>query len=385
MCGSRYTWFITLFIALTCCIWLESSAAPVVENPRKPKAPNAGRVIVPEEVMTISGEGSSGHYFKHAWSPRVAPDGSLFVRTSSESDARQQLLMFDEAGRLVRNLEGPEPIGYSGYFLAGKNVVVFAESGYRAKLMWFNSAGIYQREITLPYEDCAGCWTPLAYFDAVFYFLYNRDSFPYDENTKPGIVDKPRRILSFAESSGMYTPLASLPTKYYFFGGQCNGGVCRGESTPISTFMSAPYQEKYFVLSHTREYLLKIYDPAANAVIREFRRDYNRIKNRQGKVESTIWGKLRTAPNQKYTPDIINIFTRGDEIWAVTSTRDEAKGVLIDIFDGNGIYKDSFYIKLPEQLLNALNSNSDSTIDGNTLYIITRDPNCVIRKFLIEK
>jgi hypothetical protein len=36
-------------------------------------------------------------------------------------------------------------------------------------------------------------------------------------------------------------------------------------------------------------------------------------------------------------------------------------------------------------LLNALSSNSDSTIDRNTLYIITRDPDCVIRKFLIVK
>jgi hypothetical protein len=367
-------------------MWLESSAAQLIENPRKPKASNAGRVIVPREVMTISGEGPSGHDFKHAWSPRVAPDGSLFVRTSSGSDARQQILMFN--GRFVRNLEGPEPIGYSGFFLAGKSIVVLAEgggSGYLAKLLWFDSGGIYEREITLPYEDCAGCWTPLAFFDGVFYFLYNRPSHPYDENTKPGIVDTPRRILSFAESSGMYTPLASFPIKDYFFGCQCNGGICTGELTPISAFMSAPYQEKYFALSHTREYLLKVYDPATNAVVREFRRDYMRIKNKQEKVETTIGGKRRTAPHQKYTHDIINIFTHGDEIWAVTSTRDKAKGALIDIFDGNGIYKDSFYIKLPEQLLNALSSNSDSTIDRNTLYIITRDPDCVIRKFLIEK
>lgn len=380
---------IALSLALTFCWWLESSDIQVVENSRKPKAPGAGRVIVPKEVMTIAGNGPNGHYFKYAWRPRVAPDGSLLVRTISQS-GDVQILMFDKAGQFVRTLEGPELKGNSGFFLAGKHVVVLAEgngSFYLTKLLWFNSTGIYEREITLPYEDCTGCWVPLAFFDNTFYFLYHRDRSHYDQGDKPGIVDSPRDIISFKEGSGAYTPLASFPTKNYFLGCKCDE-VCNCEFSSISDFMAVPYQGKYLVLSHNREYLLKIYDPVTNTVIREFKRDYKRIKNEPAKVETIVVGKRRTAPHQKYTQDVVNIFARGDEIWAVTSTRDEAKGVLIDIFNGSGIYKDSLYLKLPDLELKALADPTNSTLDGNALYTnstpISNDDTCIIRKYLIE-
>lgn len=378
-------------------MWLKSFAAQVVENPRKPKAPNAGRVIVPKEAMAIPVEVPNSHLFSYALNPCVAPDGSLLVRTIPNSDDRThdrtQLLMFDKTGMFVRSLDvnGAKRMNYSGFFLAGKNIAVMAEGGgnsYVAKLLWFDAAGIYEREITLPYENCSGCWTPLAFFDGIFYFIYQRGG-PDDQDGKPGIVDHPWSILSFTESSDEYTSLASFPTKDYYFGGECDDGRCHSQSTSISNFRAAPYQNKYLVLSNTREYLLKIYDPVTNAVIREFRRDYKRAKNKQRKVETIIDGKSRAAPHQKYTSDIVNIFAHGDEIWAVTSTRDKARGVLIDIFDSGGIFKDFFYLKLPEQSLNALQYPEHSTLDGNALYTISIPNNkgdaCVIRKYFVEK
>ncbi len=38
--------------------------AQVIENPAKPLAKNAGRVVAPEEVLAISDEGTSEFYFK---------------------------------------------------------------------------------------------------------------------------------------------------------------------------------------------------------------------------------------------------------------------------------------------------------------------------------
>lgn len=331
---------ITLLYALTCCMWLESSTTQVVESPRKPKAPNAGRVIVPKEVMAISGEGPSDHHFKYAWSPRVAPNGSLLVRTISKSDGRTQILMFDKAGRFVRNLEGKgsEPMSYSGFFIAGKNVVVLAEgrgSVYLPKLLWFDSAGIYEREIPCDVHDLL----PLAYIDGTFYFGTGKfhNALSDLDNEKPKIIDEPHDILTFTDGSGAMKSLACFPTREF---AACEdlGGRIRCTGAPLSSFIALPYQAKYLILSHTSEYLLKIYAPATNAVIGEFRRVYKRVKNAQGKRKITIGGKTYTVPDQKYYGDIRNIFTRGDEIWAVTSTYDKTKGNLIDLFDGDGIY-----------------------------------------------
>jgi hypothetical protein len=166
-------------LALALLSWHLSSAAQVIENPAKPRAKNAGRAVVPKEILAISDEGRSDFYFKWPGNLRVAPDGSLFVRDEN------QFLQFDKDGRFRRNL----------------------------------------------------------------------------------------------------------------------------------------------------------------------------------------------------------IFAHGGEIWAVTSTRDKATGVLIDVFDGDGTYQDSFYLKLPEAALDSLVSPSLSTLDGDFLYVVTKnvDEMSVIKKYLIEK
>jgi hypothetical protein len=149
---------------------------------------------------------------------------------------------------------------------------------------------------------------------------------------------------------------------------------------------------KFLALFHTSEYLLKIYDPAANAVQREFRRAYERVKkppekDEQKKDRVGINGKTFTAPEQKYANDIVNLFARGSEIWAVTSTRDKVKGTLIDVFDGAGVYQDCFYLQLPEAALDSLVSPSRATLEGDFLYVIVKnaDETSSIRKYAIEK
>jgi hypothetical protein len=153
--------------------------------------------------------------------------------------------------------------------------------------------------------------------------------------------------------------------------------------------IALPYQEKYLILSHTSKYLLKIYDPASNTVLREFWRAYERVKKAPEKDDRIISGESPTIPDLNYVSDIVNIFTSGDDIWVVTSTCDETKGVLMDVFTSGGVYKDSFYLKLPEPALKALLDTRHSTLDGNALYTISipsnQDGTCFIRKYLIEK
>jgi hypothetical protein len=353
----------------------------VIENPAKPRAQNAGRVVVPKEVLSVSDEGRSDFYFKWPGGLRVAPDGSFFVRDEN------QFLQFDKTGRFERNLfkkgQGPgEMVSFAGCFLTAKNVVALAYDPN--KLLWFDYAGKYERETSLRREGGMFLW-PLACLEGTFYFHSSAIPNPGGE---PGVFDVPQAIVTLAEGSTDLKPVASFPTKAFIV--TSGGGSARGMIS-ISYLLAVQFQGKYLALLHTSEYLLKIYDPAAKAVLKEFRRPYERVrkppeKDEQKKERVGINGKIYTAPDQKYSNDIINLFSRGGEVWAVTSTRNKTKGALIDVFDGNGIYQDCFYLQLPEAALNSLVSPALSTLDGNFLFVIVKNPDetSVIKKYLIK-
>jgi len=359
-----------------------AAAGQVIENPAQPRAKNAGRVVVPREVLAISDEGRGDFYFKWPGNLRVAPNGLIFVRDEN------QFLQFDKDGRFLRNLfkkgQGPGEMGsFVGCFFTDKNVIASANDPN--KLLWFNYAGTYERESPIRREGGMFLW-PIACLNGVFYF--ESSEIP-DLKGEPGVIDVPQAIVALTDGSGEPKPLASFQTKAFVV--TSGGGSARGMIS-ISFLGAVPYQKKFLVLFHTSEYLLKIYDPLANTVQREFRRAYERVKkppekDEQKKDRVGINGKTFTAPEQKYANDIVNLFSRGSEIWAVTSTRDKVKGTLIDVFDGDGAYQDCFYLQLPEAALNSLDSPSRATLDGDFLYVIVKnaDETATIRKYAIEK
>jgi hypothetical protein len=364
-----------IFVGLLC-------AGDVIENPAEPRAKNAGRVVVPKEVLSVSDEGRSDYYFKWPGSLRVAPDGSFFLRDEN------QFLQFDKDGRFQRNLfkkgQGPgEMVYFISCLLTPQHVVALASNP--SKLLWFDYAGRYQRETPIRREGQGFLW-PLALLNGTFYFHSQEIPNPGGE---PGIFDVPQAIVGLPEGSTELTSIASFPTKAFIV--TSGGGGARG-MIAISQLFAVPFQDRYLALTHTSEYLLKIYDPVSKAVLREFRRAYERVKKPPEKDEKKkpsvgINGKFYTAPDQKYANDVINLFSRGGEIWAATSTRDKAKRVLIDVFDGGGIYQDCFYLQLPEAALDSLVSPSLSTLDGDFLYIVEKNPDetSVIKKYLVEK
>ena len=81
--------------------WLSVCAlgfGQIVENPAKPIAKNAGRIVTLKEELRIEDTGA-GYFFKNPSSIRVSPRGDIFFR-----DGQEQALLFDPKGRFVRNL-----------------------------------------------------------------------------------------------------------------------------------------------------------------------------------------------------------------------------------------------------------------------------------------
>ncbi|NTV81124.1 MAG: hypothetical protein HGA24_06850 [Candidatus Aminicenantes bacterium] len=368
-------------LAVLAAATLPSFSQAIVENPAKPQAANAGRVITPSEVLAISDEGRSDFYFK--WPNRLAtgPDGSLFIR---EVD---QVLWFDKDGKLLGNLfkkgQGPGEMSYPGTPLStDTHVVVF--SAYPNKLVYFNRTGRYEKEIAIRSAGGRTSLSLIGYRASRFYF--ESGEFPRTTGD-PDFVDNPRTIVAANEADGTVTSLATFVTRAWVVTSPTGGG---GMFT-ITSLVAVPFGGRYLVLTHTEDYLIKLYDPAANKVVREFRRAYARIKG-EPLTEAEKKGGIRindkhySRPERKFENDIKNILIRDGEIWAVTSTTDKAKGILIDVFDGEGVYRDCFWLKLPESALKSLLSPGQSALDGEFLWVVERseDETFTIKKFKIE-
>ena len=142
----------------------------------------------------------------------------------------------------------------------------------------------------------------------------------------------------------------------------------------VTSLIAIPFQDKFLALTHTEDYLIKLFDPVANKVVREFRRPYSRVKGEplteaEKKGGIIINDKHYTRPERKFENDVKNILTRNGEIWAVTSTKDKSKGILIDVFDGEGVYRDCFWLRLSETAIRSLQSPGQCALDGETLWM----------------
>ncbi len=352
----------------------------VIENPAKPKAKNAGRVIVPEQVLTISDEGTSDYYFKWPHGIKTAPDGSLFLLDES------QVLRFDKNGKFGRNFfkkgQGPGEVNnVSACLPIEKNVIV--HSPYPNKLVFFDLAGQYAREIPIRSET-RSMMTALLFRGGAFYF--ETREFPRVKGD-PDYVDSPHAILAVDAATGVIKTLTSFVTRAFVVTSHGGDG---GGMFDITRLISVPFKQGLLALTHTEEYLIKIYDPEADKIIREFRRAYERVKpepltQEQKKGGVIIDGKHYGPPELKFQNDVRNLLARGDEIWAVTSTKDKTKGVLVDVFDGTGVFRDCFWLKLPEAALKSVLSPGQCALDGDFLWVVERseDETFAIKKYRV--
>jgi hypothetical protein len=350
-----------------------------IENPARPKAANAGRVVAPEAVLAISDEGTGEFFFKWPRSLRTAPDGSLFVIDEN------QVLQFAKDGGFLRNLfkkgQGPGEMQYAQAALAaGKSVVVHAGD----KLVYFDAAGRFEKDMPVRPEGRTSL-SLLHYLAGAFYF--EAAEFPRTTGD-PDVIDNPRTIVAVKEPDGKIEPLAAFVTRAWVVTSPAGGGGMFS----LTSLVAASYRERFLVLTHTEDYLVKIFDPSANKVVREFRRAYDRVKGAplteaEKKGGMFIDGKHYTRPERKYENDVKNLLARGDEVWAVTSTKGEAKGVLVDVFDGEGTYRDAFYLKLPEAGLRSLASPGQCALDGDFVWVVERleDETFAIKKYRLGR
>jgi hypothetical protein len=94
---------------------------------------------------------------------------------------------------------------------------------------------------------------------------------------------------------------------------------------------------------HCRDYLIEVVDLASGKALRKIRRAYVKFPHAEKDWEPDYRRKYG-SPKIEFESDVAGLFPVGDRLWVETSTDDKAKGRLIDVFDKEGRFVDSFYL-----------------------------------------
>jgi hypothetical protein len=121
----------------------------IIENPAKPMARNAGRLIGLSKVWRITDEGDD-FYFRSPHNLQIAADGSIFIAE------REEFLRFTSEGKFLKNLckkgQGPGEIDdVFMYDIRGGDIYIQDVSSRRFWRADFN--GVFQEQVVIKGPD----------------------------------------------------------------------------------------------------------------------------------------------------------------------------------------------------------------------------------------
>lgn len=349
---------------LAVCIPAWTFAQQVIRNPEKPLSDKAGRVLQLKEVLRITDD-QGGFYFKRPSNIKIAPDGRIFVLDE------EQFLKFDKNGKFIKNLfkkgQGPgefERIG--NYIFSNNEIVVLQERPNKIVKMDMQGDLIKVFKPEKAVTKLIAC-----YGDR---YVMAHSSFPKLKKAggEPEILDIDWNVRLVSEGGGVEETDLNFPVKWY---------AKRIKNAIIANFIvdftAKPYKNRFLVVYHTQEYMLKLLDLEKQQIIRTFMRKYKSVRfkpDKTGRVE--IRPNIYTlVPPVEYHNDIQKLFLQKDKIWVMTSTTDKQKGILVDLFNMDGEFIDNFYLPLLYCIkLEGLNQHP-ITISGNSLFIVEYDEN----------
>ncbi|MFA9454329.1 MAG: 6-bladed beta-propeller [Candidatus Aminicenantaceae bacterium] len=308
----------------------------VIENPAKPRSADAGRILEIREEMRITDEGGD-FFFEYPHNVKVAPDGSIFLAD------RDLMLRFDKDGSFLHNFfkkgQGPGEMIYlrdyafhdSKLFVIGSNPDKFLIYDFGGELL--DEVVLHDAPIFMDFKFMAG---------GRLYFVKNE---PPEVADKPDVFDAPHVLISMDQAGQNLEEHLSLPYQFFVTGGAMSG---------LGRLTGAFFQDRYWIITHTEEYLVKLFDVGSQTLVRSFHRKYRRVKPPEDYRWPGIYGrdgKRMGPPPPEFVNDISAIYVVNDLIWVRTSTRDEDKGYLVDVFDLEGVYQDYFYLNTSGRII----------------------------------
>jgi hypothetical protein len=313
-----------------------------ISNPKIPSAENAGRIVSLEAVLRIDDE-HDGYFFQYPNNLKIGPDGSLFLKD------KNQFLKFDKDGEFIGNFfkhgQGPGEVQFiQNYILQDGNIVIFDRS--LSKIMYLTQEGELEKEVKL---RIPGLDSFIMKDGDIYYFF---KSTPTETKGVPEIVELDENLVVLSADGESLQQVMAFPRPYMIMKAGNNSFI-----DPRAKLLICFRDKDSFFLSHTPEHSIKLFSLKEKRLLFQFNREYERVKptketrkyapgGNYGKI--SIGGAWFEPPVAKYFLDIQAMFLVRDNLWVITSTVDEKKGILVDVFDRDGHYVDNFYLKYPE-------------------------------------
>ena len=335
------------------------AAQQVIENPKKPTGINAGRVVSLKEVARIADE-KGKFFFVQPFAVFTGHDGSVYVQEF------KQLLKFDAQGRFVKNLlkkgEGPGELNgnLTDVIVGDAEVLLYSSNVYKVVRLDFDGKLLGETKFVVGFSSLLG-------YQGGRYVVMRSER--KDVPRLNGIIEQDYRLTLIADNGNTVNTPFILPltnTQYFRTGG------VRSMSS-ISRFMPLSVGNRLVFLFHSPEYLIRVIDLEKGEVTLSFRRKYERVK-----YEYTLPKNMPDYPFPKYHNDLCRLLWYKGKLWAVTSTFDKNKGILVDVFSREGQYLDNFYLPIFKIRRNNPQYFAPMAIWENFLYLLEADEDDII-------
>lgn len=332
-------------------------------EPESPVREDKGRILNLKEEMRIE-DGQEDYYFKSPRGIEIGPDGSIFVLDDEQS------LKFGPDGRFIKNLykkgQGPgEFESISGLVITDDMLIVLQLQPDKFVLMTHDGKFLREFRPEIPAAKL------IAVHDGRYITARSTDPKLDRVGDEPVLSDVFWTLGYVSEDGKVEEPDMQFPTRWY--AKRIGGRALIADH--IGDFIVKLYKDRFLIICHTEKYSLKIYDLDRNEVAREFGREYRRVrygKDGSGRIEIRP-AVFRPAPPVEHLNDIQQMFIRGDDIWVMTSTVDPRKGLLIDVFNIQGKYADSFYLPLKQAVKAEGLEDLPVAFQGDYMYIVEYD------------
>jgi hypothetical protein len=305
----------------------------VVKNGPWPKNPNAGRTVLLEEVLRIREDGDK-IVFKNPRRPALGLDESIFVLDEAN------LYRFGKDGRFLfqyaKSGQGPGEAQYFDQFLVEPGKIRIL-SWTPPKIMDFDLRGKLLRDSRTRIQ---GPFWYMARLDGKIYGI--RDEIRHsDAIFKTGLIGTPYTIYEISDDFQNARKIADIPILHYI----------ENRRWVRRVMMAFAGQGPYLYVIHTAEYRVEKMDLRTGHIERVFEREYPRKKlpPEEGKEKYREAGQgVLSPPAMGYAFDIYCPIAFKDSLWVVTFTeKDGGQSRLIDVFDPEGRYLDSFFLRFP--------------------------------------
>jgi hypothetical protein len=206
----------------------------------------------------------------------------------------------------------------------------------RLKIIFMDQEGklIEEYKLSERYVQFIGLWEDNFVFTKYFY--------PDMEERAGKVFDVPGKIFFISKEGDIVDECSGIPWKIFLH---------PNISTRIPVLVTTIAEDgKTCFISDPEEYLVSVLDLEKLEFIRKFKRDYPRVK--LPKKEAPSSQSSIKIPEKAYKNDIVDLYIFKGNLWVETSTDDDKKGTLFDVFNREGQYIDSFWLNVGGSLIN---------------------------------